>query len=76
MAAHPETGEADLVLVHLADVPEAVRLRVADRLIEEEDLERVSPELAILLRIRAIVPVQNPGLFVKRTKLRLGGIRR
>lgn len=59
-----------IVIVRLSDVPEPKRLEAADRLIEAEDLERVHPEEAILLRMAAMFPREDPGLEVKYRKAR------
>jgi hypothetical protein len=66
--AVPDLGET--VVVRLSDVPEEKRVAAADRLIEDEDLERVHPEEAIMIRMAALFPRQNPALEVKATKAR------
>ncbi len=71
MSFRPEPG-AEWVRVRLSQVPEHKRLKAAERLIEEEGLVGI-PE--ILMRMAALNPVQDPSLRVRRTKLRLGGVR-
>jgi hypothetical protein len=74
MAARPLAG-AEWYIVRLSDVREDIRVRVADEIIAAEDMERVHPEQAILLRMAALAPMQNPKLRVRRTKLRYGGVK-
>ena len=62
--------ESGMVIVRLSDVPEEKRVAAADRLIAAEDLERVHPEEALLIRMAALFPRQNPALEVKVTKAR------
>lgn len=65
MAAYPETGQADMVLVHLADVPERKRWAVAERLIRFGGLTGVE---AMDLKMAALVPTQNPAIEVTKAE--------
>lgn len=60
MAAYPNQGAAT-VTVRLSDVPLQVRVRVANRMIRVEGLEKVD---AIDLQIAALNPRQNPAIEV------------
>lgn len=70
MTSRSLTTEERTVIVHLLDVPEPARVAAAERLIRDEALDQVSPELAVLIRIRAIIPIQNPTLEVPERKAR------
>jgi hypothetical protein len=56
--------EERMVVVRLSQVPEPKRVAAADRIIRAEDLERVHPEEAILLRMAALFPREDPELEV------------
>lgn len=61
MAAPLEKGWAGKVLVHLTDVPEWKRIAAAERLIDKEGLAGTA---AMMLKMVAVSPRENPGLLV------------
>jgi hypothetical protein len=63
MSVAPQSQGQPLVVVHLSEVPEQVRVRVANRMIRVAGLEGTA---AIELQIAAFVPRQNPAIEVTR----------
>ena len=64
----PQEADGELVTVHLAEVPEKLRVHVAERLVRVYRLE--GPE-AILLKMAALAPLQNPSIEVTRAEARV-----